>query len=204
MVYFEVQGDNDFASIFQSIANERREEEERRQNQRFLRLLEELEQQQHQHQEQQRVEHLRIGPRGDIVRDEQDTLRGEKRQPGRVATLDDLPKESEFEMIFGPRPELEPQLKVNSGRRLHDGKEFHRAVFPGLDSLVLNWSGLPFEMIVVGAAALFFLLVVLLRALRRRRSRFYENESRRLRMQAQLDAEIERRVRERLAQLTVH
>lgn len=204
-VFNETLGDNDFASIFSSVAEDRRIEEERRQADLLLKLLDEMEQRDDRKLEgkqEPRIEYLRVAPNGDVIHDKVDH---EKRN--RVMTVDQLPKESEYEMLFGKPPELEPQLKVETGMRLKDGKAFQNIKFEDI-SLFSMGPGLRFETLMVICAILFFLFVLGLkwariRQERRRRERYTESRERMHQQRIEqtnmnIEQEIERRVRERL------
>lgn len=204
----ETEGDNDFASIFQSVAEERRVKQEREQADLLLRILDELEERERAPPKPRGgVEYLRVAPNGDVIHDKVDE---EKRH--RVMTVDQLPKESEYEMLFGKPPE-DPQLKVETGMRLRDGKPSQRVK---LDELLLfNLpSFLRFEHFMVLAASLFLVFVLLRRYFRLRGERRYreavlarrqEAYEAHLQLQHQsVEAEVERRVRERLGVLFEH
>ena len=191
MVAFDTVGDNDFRAIFASVREEYEEREERREAERMLRMLDELERRKVLQQQQDdemaaapgrrttgRVERLRISARGDIEDDDAapfsngnktggGTQRGLKREAGKVHTLDDLPRESEFEMLFGvPEPVPEPSIKVETGMRLHDGKAVHRAIFPGFEDFQVLWSGISFENILFLLMIFIVFLFVLFKVLR--------------------------------------
>lgn len=205
-VFNETLGDNDFASIFSSVAEDRRIEEERRQADLLLKLLDEMEQRddrQREGKQQPRVEYLRVAPNGDVIHDKIDH---DKR--ARVMTVDQLPKESEYEMLFGKPQELEPQLKVETGMRLKDGKPFQNIKFEDI-SLFSMGPNFRFETLMVICAILFFVFVLGLkwarmRHERKKRERYHESRHRAHQERVEqhnmnLEQEIERRVRERLA-----
>ena len=170
MVYFESFGENDFASIFPSVAEERREEEERRQTEMFLRLLDEIDHRKEEEEEEEprrrkrKIEHfVAVNGDGDIVRtDDPVTMKGGTVDRNKVHTLDDLPKESEWDMIFGPQPEPEPPMQVSTGLRVRDGKKFYRAYVPG-EPGYFQWTGVSAEMLLALAVIGIVLLLVLLR-----------------------------------------
>lgn len=236
MVAFETVGDNDFRSIFGSVREEYEEIQERREAERMLRLLDELEQRKldsmRQHgmaeyddrpRHSHRVEHLRISASGDIEDDDAaafapaalgpNAKKGLKREAGKVHTLDDLPRESEFEMLFGPEPAPpEPPIKVETGLRLHDGKPVHRAVFPGwsmgpgLDDMQVFWSGMSFESIVFLAMVLFlfaFLLFKVYGIVSRRRRQMRAREEHQKRIQMHINQQVQQQVQAHLQALGI-
>jgi hypothetical protein len=163
MVYLENNGDGDFASVFGSVAAERLDQEERRQTEMLLRLLSEFEARGAAAAPRgaPRVEHLRITARGDIVDDEPPPRGGRRAFHNKVHTMDDLPRESEYEQLFGkPPPPPEAQMRVQSGMRLSDGKPTHHVSFPGIEEFVLAWSGSAPEALLLALAVL--ILVVLI------------------------------------------
>jgi heme exporter protein D len=208
MVYFESFGDNDFASIFPSVAEERREEEERRQTEMFLRLLDEMDHRREEEEprvERQRVEHfVAVNGDGDIVRAEDPPLlNGKKIDRKKVHTLDDLPPVNDWELIFGPQPEPEPTMQVSSGLRVKDGKKFYRAYVPG-EPGSFQWSGVSLEVLLILVLIGMVLLIVLLRGRKTRRKREAYNQKAK---QAQenferfIDAKVDKRVRDHLRKI---
>lgn len=225
MVAFDLEGpgESDFRSIFQSVREEYQERQERREAERLLKMLDELEtrarQQQAQLQQQMqgggggapsRVERLRISARGDIEDDDAPAARGSKKasagaskakhERGKVHTLDDLPRESEFEMIFGPPPDPFPDpssFRVETGMRLRDGKPVHRAVVPALEDMQVFWSGLSFEAIVFIAMIVFFTLFLVFRVARLLHAR-REARRRQIAQQQLIDEHIRHKVQEHL------
>lgn len=207
-VFNETLGDNDFASIFSSVAEDRRIAEERRQADLLLKLLDEMEQRDERKRSVQgkepKIEYLRVAPNGDVIHDKK--IDDDKRN--RVMTVDQLPKESEYEMLFGKPPEIEPQLKVETGMRLKDGKPFQNIKFEDISLFSLG-PGVRFETLMVICAALFFVFVLVLkyvrlRQARKQRERHMESQQRmhNERMQQNnmnIEQEVERRVRERLS-----
>ena len=208
----ESWSDGDFTSVFASAANERRSIEEKRQTQMLLRMLDELEEKKAP-QVPPRVEYLRIGPSGDIIRDEEDARKAERRD--KVMTVDQLPKESEYEMLFGKPQPIEPQFKVETGRRLQDGKELQNITFPWLDNLRLDLGNMRFETFIVVAAAIFFVATLLWRLLKRNmhrrmvdrhqknvfRQQIETQTEANIKMNVHIEQEVERRVNERIASL---
>lgn len=190
MVYFETQGDNDFASIFDSVADEARARAEREQAGLLLRLLDELESKQEEEERprQRRVEHLRIGEMGDVIRDERDE---EKRR--KVMTVDQLPKESEYEMLFGKQEPVEPQLKVETGLRLRDGKPFQTLGLTDPNVALFSWTGIRFETVVLIVAGLMLVGLLLARISRAQQRRRFTEQA--------INREVERRVQLRMQQL---
>lgn len=213
MVFFELGDENDFERNFPSVAEEKREQQERENTKLMLRILGELDQARENPPVQQqtppmRVEYMRVGALGDIERDEseEEVLRTTKRKPGRVATLDDLPKESEFEMLFGKQPEPEPQLKVETGMRLKDGKVYHTAIFPTLENMSIDWSGISFDVLMLILAFVFFTVVVLTKIFKRARisrQRQQAIRAERERIDRSIEQRIELEVARRLAHITL-
>ena len=77
---------------------------------------------------------------------------------GKVHTLDDLPRdELDFGSFFGSPATPEPEINIQAGRRLMDGKVFYSASFPGfLDGFELENIDFQIEY------AIIFILVVFL------------------------------------------
>lgn len=203
-VFHETEGDNDFASIFPSVAEEKRVKQERDQADLLLKILDELDERERTKQRPsraQQIEYLRVAPNGDVIRDPIDE---EKR--AKIMTVDQLPKESEYELLFGKPPE-EPQLKIETGMRLRDGKPSQLLKLDDL-SLFTIPGNLRLEHIMVFGAALFLILVLLSRFIRSRMARKRQEDAYRRHQEAQhaqvqmqnqnMEAEIERRVRQRL------
>lgn len=212
----ESWSDGDFTSVFASAANERRAIEERRQTQMLLRMLDELDEKKNPEVPSRgRVEYLRVGPSGDIIRDEEDKKRAERRN--KVMTVDQLPKESEYEMLFGKPQPIEPQFKVETGRRLQDGKEYQNIAFPWLDNLRLDLGNMRFETFIVIAAAVFFVATLLWRLFKRSMQRKMVDKHRKnvfrqqietqteanIKMNMHIEQEVDRRVNERLASMMI-
>lgn len=187
MVQFEQEGEY-FASIFPSVARQKEDEEERQQIKKMLDLLDELESQESTQSQpyplppyyypmmhpmmypmapqmvpqghgRPRVEFYKvITEDGDIV----DTEDGKHRVPvnrNKVHTLDDIPKENEWEAIFGTPREEPPVVDVKAGRRVKDGEKFYTAKING-ESVYAEWGGIPFlalvSFIFVGIALIVF------------------------------------------------
>ena len=111
-----------------------------------------------------RVENLRVLASGDIERDDdEDHGQQEKRVDtrGRIHTLDDLPRDSLFD-IFGlpgvDTPDEPPPVVVQSGRRLKDGKTYHTLDLPGL--FAFRWSGITPELMTTALSAFAFIALV--------------------------------------------
>lgn len=153
MVYFDIEGDNDFASIFQSVAREKEEADERKRIEEMIEILDQISQETEMELEEQedrprkkrgrRVEHYKvINEDGDIQTiDEEFGKKPVNRK--KVHTLDDLPRESEWEQIFGPQPEEPPLVDIQVGRRLRDGEKFYTATMPGSTAFA-EWKGISF------------------------------------------------------------
>ena len=212
----ESSGDGDFTSVFASAANERRAFNERKQTEMLLRMLDEIDERKKQEiapEPEARIEYLRIGPSGDIIRDEEDEQKLRRRE--KIMTVDELPKESEYEMLFGKPQPIEPQFKVETGRRLHDGKEYQNLSFPWLDNLRLDLGTMRFETLVVIFAVVFFIFTLLWRLIKRSmRKKMIQAERQQvlrqqietqteanIKMNIHIEQEIERRVNERLASM---
>lgn len=190
MVFFETIGDNDFAAVFESVAAEKRLAEERAQADLLLKLLDQMEEREAP--APPRVEFMRVGHRGDIIRDDPPA---EKRA---VMQLHDLPRESEFDLLFGaPRP-LEPQLKVETGLRLRDGKEFQTLMLTDPKMPLVSWSGVRYEVLLVLLAVglLLFAWAQKQRARANRAGAIEQEVQRRVEMRA---AQIRREVVEELS-----
>lgn len=208
----ETWADGDFASVFASVAQERRLMEEKRQTELLLRVLDELEERKGA-EKPGKVEYLRIGPTGDVIRDKEDEERALRR--GKIMTVDQLPKESEYEMLFGKPEPVEPQVKLETGRRLSDGKEHQNLAFPLFDNLRLDLGNMRFETLVVILAAAFLMFTILWRmfktSVRKRIQTRHEEYMFEKQLQAHtranllsdrhIEQEVERRVNERLADI---
>jgi hypothetical protein len=137
----ESDGSSDFVNIFSSEAERIRENEEKLRTEQLLNILDELEERQQPNldlfddRQKPRKEYMRVSITGDDEGDEdkERKLEGKKEDRKRVHTLDDLPPD-DFGLIFGPPPDVPepPTLKINTGRRLRDGKIQHMASFPGI------------------------------------------------------------------------
>lgn len=169
---FEAPSDeNSFVNNFQTAREESIYANEEKQAQLLLRLLEEMDvPKRNKHSK----ELLRIAENGDIIRDDE----SEKK---RMMSVDDLPKESLDEMLFGKQKEEEPAFKIQNGRRLKDGKPVQRVNF---DEIELTLGSIRFETILIIG---FFLLFVFF--LVRRLFKHPENN---------LEHVIEKKVNERL------
>lgn len=215
-IFNETMGDNDFASIFDSVAEERKLAQEKAHADTLLKILDEMDNSKIRKDTQAPlVEYLRVDGNGDIV-DKDDK---EKRR--KIMTVDELPKESEYEMLFGKPAETEPQVKVETGRRLHDGKTFQKVTLPGFEEFNFDLTGIRFETLVLILSTCFFVFMVVLKIIRlfRRRNnngmqkhqipmytqqmyqtepqfKSYENTSKL--NEFEMESEIERRVQQRL------
>ena len=208
--FFEGYGDNDFASIFPSVAEEKREREEREQTEMLLRVLDELELSSgsigNVNHRLPRVENMKVSIIDDHNEEsttnpseasKQNNKVRERKIRNKVHTLDDLPPMSEFELLFGRQPEqeeMDPPIRVSSGRRLKDGKIIHSATFPGLDEFGFYWSGISFENICFIGLFLLFVFFILfrvftLRSRSRQRMRFDEDIIRK-NIRSQVEAEV--------------
>lgn len=78
---------------------------------------------------------------GDILETDTASLKAIDRN--KVHTIDDLPKENEWDAIFGPPSEEEPLINVQAGRRLKDGEKFFTARVRG-EPMYAQWNGISF------------------------------------------------------------
>lgn len=173
MVYFDTVGENDFASIFQSVALENREAQERQQLQNMLEILDRLseeeeraEQEEYERRNRRRrrvydrdgfpigamdqVEYYKVVDEDGFIRERNDPSSIVVKDRNKVYTLDDLPRESEWEQVFGPAPEDDtpPLVKVNAGLRVHDGQKFYTADVMGTPN-VAQWHSAKFNMLIL-------------------------------------------------------
>lgn len=202
MVFFETAGENDFASIFESVALEKQEHSEREQIESMLKILDDIESetrsehviaqpgapppqlmypvvhpmgypaaypmgvpmmppigQQPPPPQQQRIEYYKvITDDGDIVDTNDNSTLVVNRS--KVHTLDDLPKQSDWDLIMGPQPEEEPIVDVKAGLRVRDGEKFYTARLVGEPSYA-EWRSVSFFSLAlflcIGIAAIVFL-----------------------------------------------
>ena len=185
MVFFETAGENDFASIFESVALEKQEDSEREKIESMLRILDDIESevktehviaqpgapprqlmypvvhpmgypaaypmgvpmmppmgQQPPPPQQQRIEYYKvITDDGNIVdTNNNGTLVVDR---NKVHTLDDLPKESDWDLIMGPQPIEEPLVDISAGLRVRDGEKIYTARMVGGPSYA-EWKGVSF------------------------------------------------------------
>lgn len=197
MVFIESFGDNDFRSVYKSVDEEISEREERIQTEKFLQLLDEIDQRETEkhvmssdseseddddymdyieyRKQKKRKKLNKIRRRGKVKKEfmkvsivDDENMRKENKKEeerkrdfhGKVHTLDDLPPdESEFYKIFGssmlPDP---PEVNIEAGRRLKDGKVVYSARFPENMFEGLEFNGFSIEVEYVLIA---FLLVFL-------------------------------------------
>jgi hypothetical protein len=141
-----------FASNFKSVADEKRAQAEKDQARALLRILEEME---GISSKPSKTEYLRISETGDIIRDEDETQDTRKK----VMQIDDLPKESIEEMIFGREPdEAASIIKVENGRRLRDGKTVQHVNLD--DKMSFSLSSVRFETLLFWGTVLVVLFFV--------------------------------------------
>lgn len=206
-IFNETMGDNDFASIFESVKEEKKIKAEMEQADTLLKILDEMENSKiRKDKNSPAVEYLRVDGNGDIV-DREDK---EKRK--QIMTVDQLPKESEYELLFGKQQELEPQVKVETGRRLKDGKIFQKISLPGFEEFNFDLTGIRFETLLLIFSTLFFLFMILIKIVkffkrnqRQNQTIVYTNakpleqlKSYNNKTEFEMEAEIERRVQQRL------
>lgn len=162
-------GFGDFGETFETERERRRRALEREHTEQLLRLIDELQRSSVagdggdgaiKSSGADRVERLHISGNGDIVRDDDDVA-GKKHIMG----VDDLPRESEFEMIFGKQPENDPGIRVFNGRRLFDGKAVQRVQLD--EKLDFFLSGVRFETLVFVLLVVGLVLLVRFRLWRR-------------------------------------
>lgn len=115
--------ENSFVNNFQTARDEANYINEQNQTKLLLRLLEEMDNYDGTKGYGNRKELLRISEHGDIVRDEPHEPRKAQKQ---FMGIDDLPKETLDDMLFGKPQEEDPLFRVESGRRLKDGKSMQR------------------------------------------------------------------------------
>lgn len=206
-IFNETMGDNDFASIFESVREEKKIQEEMQQADTLLKILDEMENSKiRKDKKAPEIEYLRVDGNGDIV-DREDK---EKRK--KIMTVDELPKESEYELLFGKQQEVEPQVKVETGRRLKDGKTFQKISLPGFEEFNFDLTGIRFETLLLIFSTLFFLFMILIKIVkffkrnqRQNQTIVYTNakpleqlKSYNNKTEFEMEAEIERRVQQRL------
>lgn len=136
MVFWETSGENDFRSLFPTYAEKAKEDEERKQTEMFLRILDDLESRSEDRTSGK--ENLKVSITDPERAKEESKLEEvkEKQQKkalhGKVHTLDDLPPdEMDFISLFGIPPAPEPpEVSIEAGRRLSDGKIKYNAKIP--------------------------------------------------------------------------
>lgn len=183
-------GSSEFSDIFNSVSNEKKQRDEAIELQRMAGLLDRIATEEETRRDSKLTEEkkmprmprelLKVDPEGNIDNKHRSAPRVDRKK---VHTIDDLPKESLYDSLFSGHEDLDDAMKVESGRRLHDGKLFHHAYVndPVKGKLsIIEWTGFSYEMLVIiGAIVLFtgMLLVrslvswILRRGLQRKRSR---------------------------------
>lgn len=138
MGFFESDGSNDFASIFSCVAEAQKEAEEKKQTELLLRMLDELEDARPDESgtDRPRKEFWKVSAgAGDEEAKREKKKEAARRDAvrGKVHTLDDLPKD-DFGLFFpsAPPPADIPEMKVETGRRLSDGKISYSVSMPGM------------------------------------------------------------------------
>jgi len=137
MGILESDGSSDFSSIFPSEAERKREDEERVQTERLLDLLDELENRQQLETPRDfrghRKEYMRVSITGDDEdgRDDGNTNNKKDDKKG-VHTLNDLPRD-EFDFFVESMVPDKPNVNIEAGRRLKDGKISYHTSIPFLD-----------------------------------------------------------------------
>lgn len=166
-LYDHLAGSNDFASNFASVAEEKREQEERRQAEFILKLLEELEQRQEGSAPQTVERMVAIDENGYIRRSRDEGPRSREKYHNKVHTIKDLPYEPEWEQVFGKPPEPEPVIEVRSGRRVDDGEKVHM-ISNTQTRDAFYWTGMGPTGLMVATVVVFVLLLIAVQLLRRR------------------------------------
>lgn len=186
--------ENSFVNNFQTAREQEMYKNEEKQAKLLLRLLDEMEvsrgtAKHSENSHSRRTEYLRIAENGDIIRDEEAP---EKKKT--MMGIDDLPKETLDEMLFGKPKEEEPVVKVETGRRLKDGKITQRV---NIDDFEFSLSTIKFETLLFIGFLLFFGLMLLRRLFARKKE---ENDyrERAKRESIDLDRLIEMKVNERI------
>lgn len=202
-------GSSEFSDIFNSVGNEKKQRDEAFELQRMASLLDRIATEEEARRvstlEEKKVprmprELLRVDPEGNIDAEQRAKVNRKK-----IHTIDDLPKDSVFESLFPEQEEVdEGNMKVESGRRLRDGKMFHHAYItdPVKGKMsIIEWTGFSYEtLVLIGAVVLFIgmLLVRLLISWILRKG----SQAKRLEEQREFDRAVERAVEKRFALLS--
>lgn len=136
MVFWETSGENDFRSLFPTYAEKAKEDEERKQAEMFLRILDDLESRSEERTSGK--ENLKVSitdpekAKEESKKEEMKEKQQKRALHGKVHTLDDLPPdELDFISLFGMPPAPEPpEVSIEAGRRLSDGKIKYNAKLP--------------------------------------------------------------------------
>ena len=186
MVFHEIEmGGGDFASIFSSVGEEKKEEEERKQTLLFLRLLDDIEERhtrtapprseprsESRSEPSFQKEYMRVSITDDDIaektrRNEREVKDRRDATVGKIHTIKDLPHDDFDFLMMSPLPELAmPEISVEAGRRLSDGKVTYHTNFTNVFG---EWSEnlFKFEITTLLALAIFFFGVYLGRRLSR-------------------------------------
>lgn len=195
-------GDNDFAANFASVAEERKEAEERRQAEFILKLLDELETRDTGSEKSEHFERLVAIDEDGLIRRTRDEFNKRAKFHNKVNTIKDLPYESEWEQVFGPQPEPEALVTVQSGRRVVDGDKVHMLKANDTNE-TYYWRGVSPVILLVLGIAFFFLFLGMLQVMRQKKQRKV-NEQKVIAFQQQLDHNIDRRVQYHIYRITAN
>lgn len=179
MVFHEIEmGGGDFASIFSSVGEQKKEDEERKQALLFLRLLDGMEERQNRtpltpsRPDGIQKEYMRVSITDDDIaeksrRCERETKDKRDATVGRIHTIKDLPHDDFDFLMMTPLPELSiPEISVEAGRRLSDGKVTYHTNFTNIFG-EWNENLFKFEITTLLALAIFFFGVYMGRRLSR-------------------------------------
>lgn len=189
--------ENSFVNNFQTAREQANYANEEKQAELLLRILDEMESgKKPMGRHPRKKEYLRIAENGDIIRDDEEKTEKKKTVMG----IDDLPKETLDEMLFGKPKEEQPVVKVETGRRLKDGKMSQRV---NIDDFEFSLNTIKFETLLLIAAVAFFAFFLFRRFFFRRKSE-HEYHERHKESNLDLDRLIETKVNERLASLLLN
>lgn len=132
-----------FSSLFPSAAAAAEEAKEMEETQRLLKLLEQLEASYPPESDEgvRKGVHERfraIDSDGRIFNNDPSPSVNRNK----VHTLDDLPKETLTDALFGPPEVVEPPVRLEAGLRLKDKKKVYTVSLPEDRSMSLSWSGI--------------------------------------------------------------
>lgn len=189
--------ENSFVNNFQTAREQANYANEEKQADLLLRILDEMESgKKLGGRHQRKKEYLRIAENGDIVRDDEE--KSDKKKI--IMGIDDLPKETLDEMLFGKPKEEQPMVKVETGRRLKDGRISQRV---NIDDFEFSLNTIKFETLLLIAAFVFFVFMIFRRFFAKRKSE-HEYHERHKEDNIDLDRLIEKKVNERLTSLLLN